>query len=285
MNRVVKRTPVRLLAVAAAILLLFHSPVASARIPVDNPTLRDPERDCEELVPESYSVGPLLGEMGADRTVSVLVLADGLSRKQARLPMTEASELYSALGVDLAYRVKPVTFAGHAPDAEGRPAGDVTELFTQLRDEVSGVRPEGTDIVHLLTSKRLFVWQDGDGDGEPDESERTYGAAGVAFCIGGVRWDETSFAMSQARTDDPTWTIEEAGITMAHELGHLLGGQHQHANCVDGTAQGPQEGRVRPCTVMFAATYDLGTLHTMSTEWARTEAAVIRGHVEAYTGP
>ncbi len=60
--------------------------------------------------------------------------------------------------------------------------------------------------------------------------------AGVAYCIGGVRYADTAFAIGEGSSpwettlDDKTFSAKIA----AHEIGHVMGAHHHYGNCVEG---------------------------------------------------
>lgn len=265
--------PRRLLAVLATAALLAPPPATG--VPAG--------KDCDEYVPAAYT---LPTDPPKKVTLTTLVLHDGLSRAEAAKTAAEVARLYAPLGITVRPAYRAVKLTGDAPMPDGTPAGRAEKLFPQFKKAVGGRRPVGTDLVFLLTSKRLFLWQgDTDGDGKPDEGERTYGVAGVAECIGGVRWADKSFGLSVGPAGKPTWTVKDAALTMAHEMGHLLGAHHHYSDCVQGTADGPRDGVVRACTIMFNATYGRGPVHTIADRWSPLEASVIRGHAAAYAAP
>jgi hypothetical protein len=238
--------------------------------------------DCEERVPAAYTPPT---EPTRNVTLSTLVVLDGAGVADARRTTDEVARVYAPLGVTVRATYRQARLAGDAPQPDGTPAGRPDQLLPQLKKAVRASRPKGTDVVFLLTDKRLFTWpHDLDGDGTPDEGERRYGVAGVAECIGGVRWPDKSFALSVGPYSD-LWNVRDAALTMAHEIGHLLGAHHEYAECASGTSDGPRDGVVRACTVMFNATYGRGPVHTMSDRWSALEAAVIRGHATEYAAP
>lgn len=59
---------------------------------------------------------------------------------------------------------------------------------------------------------------------------------------------------------------------IAHELGHLMGGQHQLANCVEGPLLGDVP---RPCTLM-------DTSISMTLKLSTANTTVVRAHAVKY---
>jgi hypothetical protein len=231
----------------------------------------DAERDCRELVPAAYSAPVLAEDDGQRVSVEVMVFLDGTHRVWADAILRNAQPSYEphAIGLKPTYRKIDIPADG---TYRGRPAGESTHLFAELRDAVGGRRPKGTDAVLLLTEKVMFSFTDADGDGQADENEREYGSIGEAACAGGVRWPETSFALVDAEFSN---VAEDVGITAAHELGHLLGGHHHLANCTEGARDEP----TTPCTAMWA--YAMA----ISSRFSAANASVIRGHAVTFAAP
>ncbi len=69
-------------------------------------------------------------------------------------------------------------------------------------------------------------------------------------------------------------------VVAAHEIGHLLGAQHQQSNCLEAlpqqALQRPTDGWIGPCTVMSPAA--LQASETFST----LERSTIRSFVRRY---
>lgn len=253
--------------VLAALLPLSASAPATshARRPLDA------ERDCRELVPAAYSAPVLSADDGRTVRYDVLVFTDGVERTWARTLIEEARASYAPLSVRLKATLRPLDLPADG-SFDGRPTAGTVFLFDALRDAVGGKRPARYDAVMLLTEKSMYSFTDGDGDGQADESERQHGTIGEAACAGGVRWPETAFALADARFSSDA---KQVGITVAHELGHLLGGHHHLANCTEGV----REAAATPCTVMWA--YSLAIASTFTS----ANAAIVRGHAVTYASP
>jgi len=136
--------------------------------------------------------------------------------------------------------------------------------YEAVRRHFGGVRPPGVDVVMVLT----------------DEF-----AGGQADCIGGVRYPEKAFAVGDVHyTVQGTVPVDSvpAGMIAAHEIGHLLGAQHNQSNCVEAlpqeAAQPASDGWTGPCTLMGpAALQDSETFSTL-------ERNTIRMFVKDYVG-
>jgi hypothetical protein len=142
-------------------------------------------------------------------------------------------------------------------------AGD-TYPFEQVRRRYGGVRPAGVDVVHVLSDNF---------------------SGGFADCLGGIAYPEKAFSTGSVHyAPEGTVripTVPAAGI-VAHEVGHLLGGQHQMGNCVEAVPQQAQrpasDGSVGPCTVMSPgaaqisetySTLERATIRSFVRRWAR----------------
>jgi hypothetical protein len=139
-------------------------------------------------------------------------------------------------------------------------------MFEWLLGEVGGARPKGSDLVYLLTNKDLYFNENG---------ERSYGVAGVAHCIGGVRFRDAAFAIGEGMSpwenivNDRTFSAKIA----AHEIGHVMGAHHHYGNCVEGDRSTDGGGEPSMCTLMWPAYVALAALN-----FGTLESAVIRGH-------
>jgi len=136
--------------------------------------------------------------------------------------------------------------------------------FEQVRRHYGGVRPPGVDVVDVMTD--LF-------------------AGGDADCIGGIAYAEKAFAVSNVHyTVQGAVPVDQvpAGMVAAHEIGHLLGAQHQQVSCTEALPQEvatpATDGWAGPCTLMGpAALQDSETFSTL-------ERNTIRAFVRAYAG-
>lgn len=256
---------------AAALALtttLFLSPTAMAlQLPgTGMGPLEDSEHECLELVPETASVAGGTDD-GQRVTVETLVLLDGVSKDLGTETIDLANESYAPLEIILVPKFRKVRLDHDGLEAgmdeEVGPTGDQVQMIERSKELLGGSRPEGIDVVLTLTNKDLFVM---------NGSGRSYGVAGMADCIGGVRFDEHSFAVSEGVSP---WTEtlgdEFPATAAAHEIGHLLGAHHHYGNCIEGKESG------KPCTLMWTfliqyASRNFGTL----------EAVTVRGHAVNY---
>ena len=156
--------------------------------------------------------------------------------------------------------------------AEGAITSDVTtEIIAQTKELVPGRRvPEEFDVVELLTKRDI-------------EALGQKAIAGQAECIGGVAFKEHSFNVSEAQQDADQGGVaigplrlipDQAAKITAHEIGHLLGGQHHFANCVEGgRAEDITSGAdSSPCTLMFNSA-DFISLH-----FGTLNGRIVRGY-------
>lgn len=216
---------------------------------------------CLEAVPAAVG---LLGITDAGQTVSldVAVLLDGVSVGDADQLMARAAESYAPLKVDLnVVSYASVSFTG----TEG--AG----IIQQAKDHFGGTRPAGSDLVYVLTAKDITT----DGD---------TGLAGLADCIGGVRFAHHAFAVGEAQGITPApvgpffINVDAHPEVAAHELGHLMGAHHHYANCVEGFLSGDSTD-LSPCSLMF------NFVDLQSLNFSLLEGATVRGHAVQYATP
>lgn len=245
-------------------------PAAAERPAFGAEALDDPEHDCLEPVPESAGVSGVSDE-GQTVKLEVLVLLDRVPKARARAVMERLGETYAPLDVEVvvtAYR--RISVPGDRPRPGGkRPAAEDHALFAAMKKAVGGERPEGSDAVHLLTSKDAYYMNGG---------EPAYGLAGVADCIGGIRYDDHAFSFSEGIGEYDELRDDMAGIIAAHEIGHVMGAHHHYGNCGEGSPFMQQSAT--PCTVMFPAFIALN-----AGNFGTLEGAVVRGHAVDFASP
>jgi hypothetical protein len=195
-----------------------------------------------------------------------LVLDRGIAESRARAVIAMAQESYTPLGITLrVVGLQKVRLEG----TEAQPLIDqTTDLFPD------GERPKGSDAVVTFTSVDI------------EQAPIGNGVMGLAGCIGGVRYPDRSFLVAEVPGDAPAFAFggvsymgNTAAKVVAHELGHLLGAHHHFANCAEGVPSEAAEGEASPCTLMSNfADFD-------SINFGTFEAAVVRGHADAYARP
>jgi len=210
---------------------------------------------CTELVPAAISLD--------NRTVNLetRVLLDGVSLERGQQVFQVARNSYAPLRINLIPTFETVSF----------PTADAEALNNQAKAHFGGTRPAGTDLVYTLTNKDIHVG-----------GQRA--VAGLADCIGGVAFPGRAFAVGENFSTDEAnlLGIPVAGQLTAkvasHELGHLMGGHHHYANCVEGLlSEFPAE--LSPCTLMFNAV-DLSSIN-----FATLNGLVVKGHAQLYAAP
>jgi hypothetical protein len=221
----------------------------------------DAERECIEPVPAGISIKGVT-DAGQDVTLSTTVLLDGVSQARGEDAMARAADAYAPLGITLTATYQSVAFSGD--DAQG--------LIDQAKARFGGVRPAGSDLVYVLTAKDI-------------QASGNTGVAGLADCIGGVRFPERAFAVGEvfASEDLPvgpiTFYADATAKIAAHELGHLMGGHHHYANCAEATKSEQEVFEGSPCTLMFNFA-DFQSIH-----FSTVNAQVVRGHAVDFASP
>lgn len=227
-----------------------------ARSSRDTPTDGDPTA-CLEATPDAVAV-----DTGNPISLDVAVLLDGIDRTLGQSIMARAAASYAPLNIGLrvvSYRT--VSFSGTEGAAQ----------IQQAKDFYGGGRPAQSDIVYVLTNKDITSGGD-------------TGLAGLADCIGGVRFNTRAFAVGEAVGIDPfsvgpfIFEVDAHAEIAAHEIGHLMGGHHHYANCVEGTLSGEPRD-VSPCTLMF------NFVDFQSLNFSVVNSAVVRGHAVNYAAP
>ena len=265
---------------AVGIVLLLSAlvvPAGRAGVPV-TPHL-DEEIDCLEPGPRQVDLGatPLDGKRA---TVDVLVLLDGVTQAEGAAAVKDATAAYKPIGVDLRARYAPIDVPadGTTEGVDGKPwkTASTERAMTLAKRAVGGKVPAGVEAVYLLTAKELYL-----GENEPDESNRSYGVAGMADCIGGVAYAHRAFAVGERVSfGDSSGDFEVAarlpGKILAHEVGHLLGAHHHYANCVENVPTAAIERSTDVCTLMFN---DVGVV---GLRFSAMNRAVVRGHAIAH---
>lgn len=218
----------------------------------------DRAENCNELTPES-----LQPAAGTNINLDVLVLLDEVARPSAEAIFDVVADAYVPSRITLVPTYKKATFDPAVTRAEA--------LIDAARTASGGARPAGTDAVYVLTSKNITI---GSGD-----------VVGYADCIGGIRYPSRAFAVGEA-TEAPENTgglnfyVDGPAKVAAHELGHLLGGRHEQANCAEGASTDDVNKReATVCTLMS------NYLDFQSNEFGRLESSVIRSYAERYAGP
>jgi hypothetical protein len=228
--------------------------------------------ECLELVPENVAV-PVV-DTGERVELSVMLLLDGTDAAAAAAIMAKAAESYRPLNIDLVLKkTKAVAYTTTVS----------SDLIAAAKSTVGGKPPAGIDIVGVFTNKTMQSATGGAGT-----------VVGQADCIGGIRWDTTSFFVASdiRNIENPstgtTGTLNSMGLNpnvdagsevFAHEIGHLMGAHHHYANCVEGMLTSGAPNDVSPCTLMFPA------VNFASLNFAALEGAVVRGHAVNHAKP
>lgn len=237
--------------VLAAVAAMASMAQTASAAPVELPDLIPPQIDpdntvsCTELVPKALSLDP------TPTTLSVRVLLDGaVADDHARAAAETMRRAYTPLDIPLEFSFERVSFAGT----------DAAEINEQAKILYGGQRPAGVDIVYTMTDKNLTA------DGSPAGDN----VAGLADCIGGVRFADRAFATGEVITDIPDGTAK----TMAHEVGHLVGGHHHYSSPEGLLAESPA------LLTLMGPALDLITLR-----FSTLNGVVARGHAQLYAAP
>ena len=208
-----------------------------------------------------------LQDPGHEVRLDVLVLLDGVDEGFARSFFETVAIPYQELDIRVAATFRSVP--------EGAITSDVTtEIIDQTKNLLPRRRvPDEFDVVELLTHRDI-------------EALGLKAVAGQAECIGGARYKEHSFNVSEAQQD-----VDQAGVTFgplrlvphfaakitAHEIGHLFGGQHHFANCVEGLhSDAATGGDSSPCSLMF------NSADFIALRFGTVNGRIVRGYALMY---
>lgn len=249
-----------LLAVASLCALVL-APSAGAVSGRDGlPGRVDRAEDCDPRVPHSVTVWT---GSGSNVAIKTLVLLDGVPKSDAQAIFDKANASYAPLNIALHPEFKKTVLPPGVTRAE--------ELIAAARTLVGGARPLGIDVIYVLTDRDLSI---AGGD-----------VVGYADCIGGIRYANRSFAIGES-FEEPmdiagvTFYRDGPAKTVAHEIGHLLGARHEHANCAQGAGvEDVTNAETTVCTLMT------NYLDLQSSEIGTAESFIIRSYAETYARP
>jgi hypothetical protein len=248
-----------LIAALAAAALLPATAEAQVNWPGGTPA-DDPELACIEPVPASTSVSGVTDD-GQTVELATRVLLDGVSQARAQEVFARAADSYAPLGVTLTASYETVSFSGD----------DAPNLIAQAKSRFGGVRPAGSDLVYVLTAKDI-------------QADGNAAVAGLADCIGGVRFADHAFAVGEVFDEDLpigplTFYADATAKIAAHELGHLMGGHHHYANCAEGVKSEQEVMEGSPCTLM-SNFVDFQSIH-----FGTVNGQIVRGHAISFASP
>jgi hypothetical protein len=209
-------------------------------VPIDDADLLS----CTQLVPHTISVSKTAVRL------DVRILLDGVRRGEAERGVVAMRKAYAPLRISVAPTYEKVRFRGT----------DADRLIRQAKRLYGGKRPRGTDVVYTMTSKDITA---AGGDN----------VAGLADCIGGVRFRDKAFAVGEDFGAD-SGLREGTGKVMAHEIGHLLGGHHHYFSPEGLLADDPNVGTI------MAPFLDLASLR-----FSTLNAVMVKGHAQLYARP
>ena len=195
---------------------------------------------CQEFTPSAVGIQP-----DQPTELRVAVVLDEVSTAAGRAIYSRVAKVYEPHGIS----IRPTFLLADLPE------GDPETMMSGARQLFSGRRPPWAHLVQVLTSDRLGGM-----------------VLGQADCIGALPYEDRAFAVAHVTSATPRFGAEVA----AHELGHLLGAIHEHANCAEGTNEEPVRDS---CTLMFPDAS--ATSLVLST----VNAALVRGQVQAYAEP
>lgn len=242
-------------AVAASCMALA-APVAARPLPEAPPRIDRGAPDCTQIPPEVTP--PLATDVSKVLPLEVRVMAEQADLPVVKQHMAVTRDAFARIGIALKVRydvVEPpstwnVDTLGAGPSQP--------EIFDFMKSHYGGERPAGADLVYFMTR---------------------YWAGGFADCIGGVRLADRAFAFGSldyaVEGAVPSPTADE-GVIAAHELGHLLGGQHHYSSCAEALPSGATRGEVAPCTTMSPLAA------TASPTFGLVERSYLRYYVERY---
>ena len=211
---------------------------------------------CLELAPGAVAVS------AEPVTLQLRVVLDGVSQDQGEAAVAAARSAYVPLNVAL----------GVSYEIAGFSSSDGAALIEEARRRYGGRRPVGAHAVYVLTAKDLYLMD--------ETGARDTALVGLADCIGGIAYPEHAFAVGEAIADDPfglgyAFGRNLAGKTLGHEVGHLVGGHHHYANCVETVAELDDA----PCTLMIN---DLGLA---ALRFSSLNGLTLRGHAQFAGSP
>ncbi len=234
-----------LVAVPLATLLALGAAASSQADPIVLPDVLAPiDSDhllsCTELVPHAIAI------TNKRVRLDVRILLDGVGKAKAQRAVRAMRKAYGPLGIRVAPSYEKVRFQG----------SDATGLTRQAKRHYAGKRPRGTDVVYTMTSKDITA-----AGALGDD------VAGLADCIGGVRFPSRAFAVGEV----PGGVKDGPGKTMAHEIGHLLGGHHHYTS---------PEGLLAPSPALL----DLmgPSLSLISLRFSTLNSLMVKGHAQKY---
>jgi len=234
----------RLLLAVPLVAVLVVGPAPSEADPIVLPDVLAPiDSDhllsCTQLVPHAISL------TSEPVRLDLRILLDGVVKAEAKRAVTAMRKAYGPLGIRVAPTYEKVSFKGR----------DAEKLTEQAKRLYKGKRPRGVDIVYTMTSKDITAAGPLGDD-----------VAGLADCIGGVRYAKHAFAVGE--TFDSS---VDTGKCLAHEVGHLLGGHH-HYTSIEGLL-GPE-----------ANLLDLmgPSLSLISLRFSTLNSLMVKGHAQLY---
>ncbi len=226
-------------------------------------------QDCLEPIPAAASPTPVLGETalhaddGRNVNVDIAVLLDGVTQAQAEEAFPVINRAYAPVAVT----VRASSFDVVSFTNTGSP-----DLIQDAKNYFGGTPPVGADLVLVLTAKDI-------------QALGQTAVAGQADCLGGIRYDNRAFMVAELLPNDGvpigplTFVKYGSAKVIAHEMGHLFGGQHHYANCAEGIDPETEIDDTGMCTLMY------NSADFLSLKFSTLNAVVARGHAWDYARP